>query len=87
MRAARERPAVPIVALTTKLETARRLVMCWGLHSIFSEDAEDFNDMVDKACRVVVDRNFAGEGDYIAVTAGVPFGVAGQTNVLHLAKL
>ena len=87
LRAARERPAVPIIALTPSVETARRLTLCWGLNSIDSEDATDFTDMVDKACKAVLEGKFAKKGDYIAITAGVPFGVAGQTNVLHLAKL
>jgi pyruvate kinase len=87
LRAARERPNVAIIALTPRKETARKLTMCWGITTIFSEDATDFPDMVDKACRAVLDAKFAKKDDYIAITAGVPFGVAGQTNVLHLAKL
>ncbi len=87
LRAARERPNVSIIALTPKIETARKLTLCWGINSIFSEDATDFTDMVDKACKAVLDGKFAKKDDYIAITAGVPFGVAGQTNVLHLAKL
>ena len=87
LRAARERPHVPIIALTPERDTARRLTLCWGLNSVYSEDATDFADMVDKACRAILDGKFAKKNDYIAITAGVPFGVAGQTNVLHLAKL
>ncbi len=87
LRAARERPNVAIIALTPEIETARKLTLCWGINSILSEDATDFTDMVDKACKAVLEGKFAKKDDYIAITAGVPFGVAGQTNVLHLAKL
>ena len=87
LRAARERPAVPILALTPRIETARRLAMCWGINCVYSEDATDFTDMVAKACRAVLEGEYSRLGDYIAITAGVPFGVAGQTNVLHLVKL
>lgn len=87
LRAARERPKVPILALTPNIATARRLMMCWGINCIYSEDATDFTDMVAKACRAVLAGKFSKLGDYIAITAGVPFGVAGQTNVLHLVKL
>jgi len=87
LRAARERPAVPILALTPRQDTARRLTLGWGLHSFVGEDAHNFGDMVDKARRVAKQQGFARTGDYIVVTAGEPFGTPGRTNVLRIARV
>ncbi|MBM3555174.1 MAG: pyruvate kinase, partial [Alphaproteobacteria bacterium] len=84
LRAARERPTVPVLCLTEKLGTARRLSLAWGVHPVVTEDVRDFADMVDKACRTARDRGLAERGDCIVVTAGVPFGTPGSTNVLRI---
>ena len=52
VRAARERPQVPVLALTSKIETARRLAIVWGLHCVHSRDVHNFNDMVQRATLV-----------------------------------
>jgi len=85
LRAARERPRVPILALTPLIETARRLALVWGLHCVATEDAHDFVDMVDRACRIAFNEGFARKGQRVVVTAGVPFGTPGATNVLRVA--
>jgi pyruvate kinase len=85
MRAARERPVVPIVAITSQLETARRLAVLWGAHCVHTADVSDFGEMVDKARRVAVGEDLARPGDKIVITAGVPFGTPGATNVLRIA--
>jgi pyruvate kinase len=85
LRAARERPAVPIVALTSSLQTARRLAMAWGLHCVHTRDVSNFTDMVHKATRTAHREGFAENGERIVVTAGVPFGTPGATNVLRIA--
>src|SRR5271154_6038696 len=65
LRAARERPEVPIIALTPSLETARRLSIVWGLHCVLTEDAHDLDDMVERAARIAYDEGFAGAGERI----------------------
>ena len=86
LRAARERPRVTaIIGLTTKLETARRLALVWGVHCVVAEDAQDFSDMVARACEVARNEGIAGDGDRLVITAGVPFGTPGMTNVLRIA--
>ncbi|MBI1181685.1 MAG: pyruvate kinase [Alphaproteobacteria bacterium] len=87
LRAARERPSVPILVLTPRLDTARRLTMGWGLQSVVGEDAHDFADMVEKARRIAKEMGFARTGDYVVVTAGEPFGTPGRTNVLRISEV
>ena len=85
LRAARERPIVPILVLTSKLETARRLALLWGAHSVHTADVRDFQEMVGKACRIAATEALAESGDRLVITAGVPFGTPGATNVLRIA--
>ena len=85
LRAARERPSAPVIGLTSSLQTARRLALVWGVHCVHTEDVENFTDMVNKACRMAVRDEFANPGDRLVITAGVPFGTPGATNVLRLA--
>jgi pyruvate kinase len=85
LRAARVRPNVPILGITPKIESARRLTMAWGVHSVHTEDARDFVDMVNRACRIAKEADFASSGDRIVITAGVPFGTPGVTNTLRIA--
>ena len=85
LRAARERPSVPIIALTPVQSTGRRLALAWGLHCVVTEDAHDFEDMVDRACRIAFREGFAAPEQSIVVTAGVPLGTPGATNLLRIA--
>jgi pyruvate kinase len=84
LRAARERPDVPIVCLTEREDTARRLAVAWGVQCVLTEDIHDFADMVDKACRVTLQHEFAAPNTRLVITAGVPFGTPGATNVLRI---
>jgi pyruvate kinase len=85
LRAARERPYAPILTLTAKIETARRLALAWGTHCVQTPDVRNFSEMVDKACRIARDQGIADKGQRLVVTAGVPFGTPGSTNVLRIA--
>ncbi len=87
LRAARERPRVPIIALSPVLATARRLSLLWGTHCVVTEDAVDLDDMVDRACRITQEEGFGVSGDRVIVTAGVPLRTPGTTNMLRIAKL
>ncbi|HSA67887.1 MAG TPA: pyruvate kinase, partial [Methyloceanibacter sp.] len=52
IRAARERPPQPIIALTPIPATGRKLAIVWGLHCVLTGDPKDLDDMVAKACRI-----------------------------------
>lgn len=87
LRAARERPQVPIIALSPVLATARRLSLLWGTHCVVTEDAYDLDDMVERACRIARDEGFGASGDRVIVTAGVPLRTPGATNMLRIAYI
>ncbi len=85
LRAARERPEAPILVLTSNLGTARRLALLWGAHCVHTSDVKNFGDMVQKAVRLAHHEEIAQPGQRVVVTAGVPFGTPGATNVLRIA--
>ena len=85
LRAAHERPAAPLLVLTANLQTARRLALLWGAHCVHTSDVANFGDMVEKAARIARREEIAQSGERIVVTAGVPFGTPGATNVLRIA--
>ena len=85
LRAARERPEAPIIALTPSVETARRLSIAWGLHCVMTDDAHDLDDVVERAASIAYEEGFAKPGERIVVTAGVPLGTPGATNLIRVA--
>lgn len=84
-RAARERPEVPIICCTPRAATARRLTLTWGVHCMFTDDVSSFREMVSKSIKIASDEGFASAGDRLIITAGVPFGTPGATNILRIA--
>jgi pyruvate kinase len=86
-RIARERPAVPTLAMSASLHTARRMGLIWGVHAVHTRDVASFEEMVEKGKRMALRHKMATGGDRLVLMAGVPFGVSGSTNVLHVVRL
>jgi pyruvate kinase len=88
MRAARERPAAPILSLTPLIATARQLTPVWGIHSVVVEnEITDEASMTKLACDAALAGDFGKPGDNIVIVAGIPFGASGTTNLLRIAGL
>jgi pyruvate kinase len=85
LRAARERPFVPILALTPIRAMARRLTLAWGLHCVVTEDAHDLDDVAERACQISFSEGFAKAGERVVITAGLPLGTPGATNMMRVA--
>jgi len=86
-RVARERPPVPIMVLTPRQDTARRLGLLWGAHAVHTRDVESFEEMVAKSKRMALRHGLAKAGDQVVLMAGVPFRTPGSTNVLHVVRI
>ena len=82
---ARERPRVPIIAMTSLRRTARRLALSWGTNCVMSGEVTRFKQAVVSAARAARSEGFATAEDQILVVAGVPFNVPGTTNILRVA--
>jgi len=86
-RIARERPPVPLLAMSASLHTARRMGLLWGVYAVHTRDVASFEEMVEKAKRMALRHRLAEGGDRVIIMAGIPFGTAGSTNVLHVVRL
>lgn len=86
-RVARERIPADILVMTPRLATARRLGLTWGVHAVHTKDIGDFEEMVAKSKRMAMRHHVTKGGDRLVVMAGVPFGVPGSTNVLHVVRV
>lgn len=82
---ARERPRVPIIAMTNSVRTARRLALTWGTRCVITGELQRFKQAVVNAARAARADGYAEATDQILVTAGVPFNTPGTTNILRVA--
>lgn len=87
LRMARERPQAPIIGMTPKLATARRLALVWGVYPVLCHEVADVREMSDLACDTARREGFGKVGDIIVISAGMPFGTPGTTNLLRIAKI
>ncbi|MFC5068612.1 pyruvate kinase [Flaviflagellibacter deserti] len=87
LRAARERPLVPIFSLTPSIETARRMSCVWGVTPVVIRDIEKVSEIVAFATEVAKSNGVAKDGDIMAVTAGMPFAQSGTTNLLRIFQV
>lgn len=86
-RAARERPEAPLIGCTPHQATARRLALVWGVHAVLSDEMSNVDEMVSNAINITMQEGFGELGMIIAITAGMPFGRTGTTNMLRLTRL
>ncbi|AKH42985.1 pyruvate kinase [Altererythrobacter atlanticus] len=86
-RVTRERPAVPVMVLTPSVAVARRVSLLWGAHAVATKDIGSFEEMIGKGKRMALRHGFGGKGCRLVVMAGVPFGVSGATNLLHVVTM
>lgn len=86
LRAARQRPSVPILCLSPDINVIRRLSLSYGVNGVYApETHSDFIGPAKHAARIIKERGFAQKGDKFVMTAGVPFGTPGSTNMLRIA--
>ncbi|WP_127593306.1 pyruvate kinase [Paenibacillus lautus] len=81
------RPEAPIVAVTTQDRTLRRLALTWGVTPVKGEQASSTDEMFDYALQGGVKSGLVKEGDLVVITAGVPLGRSGSTNLLKVAQI
>ena len=84
LRASHERPASPILSMAANTETARRLTLGWGVHSVEVSALGTVDEMSAYASQVALREGFAAAGNTIVGVAGTPIGVSGTTNMLKI---
>jgi pyruvate kinase len=84
---ARWRPGVPILAVTPEERVARRLMVVWGVVPLVMEPARDTDDMMETAVQVALAAGLVEPGAQVVLTAGVPVGQPGTTNLLRVMTI
>src|SRR5699024_7657831 len=78
------RPHADIVAVTPHEHVARQLQLVWGVHPIVKPGDKNTDEVLNTSVQAVLEEGFVTEGDLIIITAGVPTGQAGTTNLMKL---
>ena len=86
-RMSRERPLQPILALSPRPETARRLALVWGLEPRLGEEPKSLESLTDAATLAATRYDLAQAGQRVLILAGTPFGAPGAANLLRLARI
>jgi len=81
------RPKAPIIAVTTEDQTLRRLALNWGVTPVKGDIASTTDEMFDKAMKGGLDSGLVKEGDLVVITAGVPLGRSGSTNLVKIGQI
>lgn len=87
LRVARNRSATPVIAISPSPRSCQQLTLSWGVNPVLAEDAHDSDEMVQIANEVIKQQEAARPGDRFVVTAGVPFGVSGTTNLIRVERV
>ncbi len=87
LRVTRERPRTRIMSVSTRIETARRLNLVWGITPAVSTAVESFAEIVQQGVDLIKEAKFAEKSDKIVVVAGVPVGQPGTTNSLRIVEM
>ncbi|MCR5042427.1 MAG: pyruvate kinase [Clostridia bacterium] len=80
----RFRPAVPIVGATTDERVLRQLALSWGVEPVLCEEKDNSDALFAHAVEVAVGAGYLSPGDVTVITAGIPLGVSGTTNMLRV---
>lgn len=87
LRMARERPQAPIIGMTPRLAVARQLALAWGIYPVLCHEVMDVLEMSDWACLTAKKEGLGQRGETVVISAGVPFGAPGTTNLMRIAQI
>lgn len=78
------RPQSPIIAATTSEKVMRKLALVWGVYPVLSKKSENTDEVIDMSIHSAMMKGYVKEGDLIVITAGIPVGVSGTTNLIKV---
>ena len=81
------RPAAKILTISPNINISRQVSLLWGVQSINSRDANGWKDMMSISKEIIKKLKFIKKNDFVVITAGLPFGKAGMTNMIRLYKV
>ncbi|MFA5524282.1 MAG: pyruvate kinase [Tissierellales bacterium] len=78
------RPSAPIVAVTPRKDVMRKLMLVWGVLAIYAKGASSTDEVIDSSVKSAIEKGYIKQGDLIVITAGIPVGIAGSTNLIKV---
>lgn len=78
------RPKAPIIAATSYDRIIRKMILYWGVYPIKTEKVKSTDEIIDVSVKEALEKKYINNGDLVVVTAGVPVGVAGSTNLIKV---
>ncbi len=87
MRVSKYRPRCPVIAVTPSEQVLRKLALFWGLTPHLVRQYHSMDEVFDQGSEIAHMLGVAHSGDLVVTTAGVPFGVAGNTNMVRVQRL
>ena len=87
LRVSRYRPAAPILAITPSDRAYRQLSVVWGVVPHFSDEIHSTDEMVRVAGEAIRETGLGDTGERFVITAGIPFGMRGTTNLIRVERI
>lgn len=84
---ARYKPKCPIIACSVSPKTCRQLSLSWGVTPIWIARESTADDLFDEAVRTAEEAGYIKKGDKVVLTAGVPLGISGKTNMIRVVEV
>ena len=84
---ARYKPSCPIIACSVSPRTCRQLNLAWGVTPIWIARESTAEDLFDEAVHAAEKEGYIKKGDRVVLTAGVPLGVSGRTNMIRVVEV
>lgn len=78
------RPKAPIIAATTSEKVMRKLSIVWGVYPVLAPYSNSTDEVIDYSIQAAMENNYVKEGDLVVVTAGIPVGISGSTNLIKV---
>ena len=87
LRVARERALVPILGMTTDEKIANQLGLVWGVVPVLCQKMKEIAQIAPMAVKIAKAKELANKNEQIIITAGIPFGYKGNTNLLYIVNV
>jgi len=81
------RPACPIIASVTSEKAARKVSLYWGVKAIIMKECKSTDEMIVNVEKAVLEQKLLKSDDLVIITAGVPIGQPGTTNLIKVHKI
>lgn len=81
------RPKAPIIAATTSERVMRKLALEWGVYPVLAPESATTDEVISNSIEAAINSGYVKEGDLVVITAGIPVGLSGSTNLIKVQTI